>query len=54
MGAEYISIDDFIEKEGIEHVNILHADVQGGEYEMLISSMKHLDQSLFYHFDTPS
>lgn len=38
-GADCVLIDDFLEKNGIEHVNILHSDIQGAEYEMLHSSI---------------
>ena len=30
-----IAIDDFLEKEGINYLDILHADIQGAELEML-------------------
>jgi len=42
-GAEWISIDDFIESQGIKRVNILHADIQGSEVEMLETTVKHRD-----------
>jgi hypothetical protein len=31
-------IDSFLEREGISHVNILHSDIQGAEFEMLKSA----------------
>ncbi len=43
-GIEWISIDDFIEREGIDRVHILHADIQGAESEMLQTTVKHLDK----------
>lgn len=51
-GAEYISIDDFIESQGIEHVTILHADIQGAEYEMLKTTVKHLDKIDYFFIST--
>lgn len=33
--SEYIRIDDFLQKEGIEHLHILHSDIQGAEFLML-------------------
>ncbi len=35
-----IAIDDFIVRKGIKHINILHADIQSAEYEMLIGAQK--------------
>lgn len=35
--AKKISIDSFLKEEQIQHVNILHSDIQGAEYEMLKS-----------------
>jgi len=32
------SVDDFMEKQSIRRVNILHSDIQGAEYQMLIGS----------------
>ncbi|MDR3645993.1 MAG: hypothetical protein P4L22_00445 [Candidatus Babeliales bacterium] len=51
-GADYISIDDFIEKEGIKHVNILHADIQGAESQMLETTVKHLDKIDYFFIST--
>lgn len=51
-GAEWISIDDFIEKQGIKHVNILHADIQGAEAEMLETTVKHLDNIDYFVIST--
>ena len=51
-GAEQISIDDYIESEGIKHVNILHADIQGSEYEMLYSAIKHLKDIDYFFVST--
>lgn len=51
-GAECIPIDDFIESQGIEHTNILHADIQGAEYEMLETTVKHLDRIDYFFIST--
>lgn len=51
-GAEWISIDDFIEKQGIEHVHILHSDIQGSEAEMLETTVKHLDRIDYFFIST--
>lgn len=51
-GAEYISIDDFIGKEKIDHIHILHADIQGGEYGMLVSAIQHLDKIDYFFVST--
>lgn len=39
QGARKILIDEFLEEQGIDHVNILHSDIQGSEYEMLESAI---------------
>lgn len=51
-GAEYISIDKFIEEKKIKHVHVLHADVQGGEYEMLLSAVEHIDIIDYFFIST--
>lgn len=51
-GAELVSIDDFIEREGIEHVNILHSDIQGGEREMLKTCIRNLDKIDYFFIST--
>lgn len=38
QGAEKILIDEFLDKNQIEHVNILHSDIQGYEHAMLFSA----------------
>lgn len=53
-GTEWISIDDFIEREGIKHVNILHADIQGAETEMLETTIQHLDIIDYFFISTHS
>lgn len=39
-GAKQLFIDSFLEKNHIEHVNILHSDIQGSEYRMLQSAIR--------------
>lgn len=51
-GAEMISIDDFIEKHNIKHVNILHADIQGSEFDMLETTLKHLHMIDYFFIST--
>ncbi len=51
-GAEQISIDNFLEREKIEHVNILHSDIQGAEVEMLETTVKHLDNIDYFFIST--
>lgn len=51
-GAEWIAIDDFIESEGIEHINILHSDIQGAEAEMLETTIKYLDIIDYFFIST--
>lgn len=51
-GAPWISIDDFIEREGINHIHILHSDIQGAETEMLETTVKHLDRIDYFFIST--
>ena len=51
-GAEFLSIDAFLEREKIEHVHVLHADIQGAEYWMLESAVKHLDCIDYFFIST--
>lgn len=53
-GVDRISIDDFIESAGIEHVNILHADIQAAEYDMLKTIVRHLDNIDYFFISTHS
>lgn len=53
-GAGWISVDDFIESEGIKHVNILHADIQGAETEMLETAVKQLANIDYFFISTHS
>lgn len=40
QNATQLGIDSFLEENHIEHVNILHSDIQGSEYEMLESAIE--------------
>ncbi len=53
-GVEWLSIDEFIEKEEIEHINILHADIQAAEYDMLKTAVKHLNSIDYFFISTHS
>jgi len=44
-GIPIISIDDFITKNQIPHVHILHSDIQGAEIEMLLGAEQALKQN---------
>ena len=37
-GVERVSIDDFMDRYGLSHVDLLHADVQGAERDLLIGA----------------
>ncbi len=50
--AECIAIDKFIEREGIQHVHILHADIQGSEVTMLETTVKYLDKIDYFFIST--
>ncbi|HSS97703.1 MAG TPA: FkbM family methyltransferase [Terriglobales bacterium] len=41
-----ISVDSFVETRGIEHVDILHSDIQGHELEMLQGSRESIRRHL--------
>lgn len=51
-GAPLISIDDFMTQEGIKHLHILHADIQGAEAAMLETTVKHLDNIDYFFIST--
>jgi hypothetical protein len=42
-GVKTICIDDYANEHGIGYINLLHCDIQGYEYEMLIGAKKLLD-----------
>jgi hypothetical protein len=37
-GRQFVAVDPFCERNGIEHLAILHADIQGGEVDMLVGA----------------
>jgi len=42
-GVPMISVDDFVAQHGIEHLHILHADIQGAEFAMLNGAQRTFD-----------
>ncbi len=49
-GCPQITIDSFLSKNNIQHVNILHSDIQGAEYEMLLSAINSIAQAKIDYF----
>ncbi len=49
-GARKIWIDSFLKEENIDHVHILHADIQGAEYAMLNSCIESIKQEKIDYF----
>ena len=45
-----VKIDDFLEQQGIDHLNILHSDIQGSEFVMLQDCQKSIDQNKIDYF----
>ncbi len=45
-----IKIDDFLVKHSIDHLNILHSDIQGSELTMLRDCQKSIDQNKIDYF----
>lgn len=41
---DQISIDDFIQTNNLDHVDILHSDIQGAEFEMLLGAQRTLHE----------
>jgi hypothetical protein len=50
QGARKIEIDSFLEENRIEHVAILHSDIQGSEYEMLKSAVRSMELEKIDYF----
>lgn len=48
--AQQIFIDSFLEDNNIEHVHILHSDIQGSEYEMLESAIRSIELGKIDYF----
>lgn len=51
-GATYVAIDDFMHQHNISHLNILHADIQGAEVEMLETTVSVLDRIDYFFIST--
>lgn len=51
-GIEWISVDDFMDTHTIEHLNIVHADIQGAESDMLKTTIKHLEKIDYFVIST--
>ena len=51
-GASYVAIDDFMHQQNIAHLNILHADIQGAEVEMLETTISVLDRIDYFFIST--
>lgn len=51
-GAPLISIDEFMDQENIQHLHILHADIQGSEAIMLQSTIRHLNNIDYFFIST--
>jgi len=49
-GAKQILIDSFLEENNIDHLNILHSDIQGSEYEMLESAIQSIELGKIDYF----
>ncbi|MBI3236650.1 MAG: FkbM family methyltransferase, partial [Chlamydiales bacterium] len=48
--ARRIEIDRFLQENHIEHVDILHSDIQGAEYHMLLSCRESLKNQIIDYF----
>lgn len=48
--ASQIFIDSFLKENQIEHVNILHSDIQGAEYDMLESAIESIQLGKIDYF----
>lgn len=46
ISCDFTTLDDFLEKENIEHIDILKLDVQGAEYKILQGAQKTLDAKI--------
>ena len=44
-GIDIISVDDFMERHKIEHLHLLHSDIQGHEVDMLKGAQRTLDRN---------
>jgi hypothetical protein len=48
--AKRIYIDTFLKENNIEHVHILHSDIQGAEYDMLLSCKEAIRNQIIDYF----
>lgn len=44
-GVPAIRIDDFIKSKSLEFIHVLHSDIQGYEFEMLLGASKSIDEN---------
>jgi hypothetical protein len=51
-GAQYVAIDDFMAQQKINHLALLHADIQGAEVEMLETTVAVLDRIDYFFIST--
>lgn len=49
-GSTQISIDSFLKDRNIDHVNILHSDIQGSEYTMLETAIHSIESGKIDYF----
>jgi hypothetical protein len=49
-GVPIVGIDSFVARHNISHINILHSDIQGYEYEMLCSARKSIAANKIDYF----
>jgi FkbM family methyltransferase len=45
LNIPQIAIDDFVQSKQIPYVDLLHADIQGAEYEMLLGAQKSIKEN---------
>ncbi len=48
--ATQIGVDEFLNEQNISHVNILHSDIQGAEYLMLLSALESIEKDKIDYF----
>ena len=49
-GARPVYLDEFMKEEQIDRIAILHADIQGAEYEMLLSCKEAMESGKIDYF----
>lgn len=50
MGVRRLSVDEFLNENKIDQLAILHADIQGGEHDMLLSSVEAIKMKKIDYF----